>query len=88
MSFDTLCAYCGCESFHDEMKTSEKCLRCFVEDCLHRDTYKELGNFKVQNSVEILEICSTCECFRTITLYYTGDNVKSAKWDHEEVHVD
>ena len=88
MSFDTICTHCGCESFNDEMKTPEQCYRCFVEDCLHRSTYKELGNYQVQNSVEILETCLNCECFRTITLYYTGDNVITAKWDHEEVSIE
>jgi len=88
MAFDTFCAYCGCESFNDEMKTATKCLRCFVDDCLHKETYKELGNYKVQNSVEILETCLKCDCFRTITLYYTGDNVFFAKWDHDEVTVE
>ena len=86
MSFDTSCSYCGCESYNFEMKTSTKCLRCFVEDCFHKDTYKELGNFNVQRSVEILETCSTCECFRTIRLFYTGE-VTHEDWDHEEVSV-
>ena len=88
MSFDTSCSYCGEECYNDEMKTSTKCLRCFVDDCSHKDTYKELGDYKIQNSVEVLETCLKCDCFRTITLYYTGDNVITAKWDHEEVHVD
>ena len=88
MSFDTNFHYCGGECYHDEMQLSTKCTMCFVEDCRHTDTYKELGNYKIQNSVEILESCLKCKCFRTITLYYTGDNVITAKWDHDEVNVE
>jgi hypothetical protein len=88
MSFDTHCHYCGCETYNDEMKTSTQCTRCFVEDCSHVDTYKELGDFKVQNSIEVLETCLKCDCFRTIKLYYTGDNVIIESWDHDEVNVE
>ena len=88
LTWDTRCQYCGSPCYHDEMQSSDKCKQCFVEDCSHTDTYKELGHYKIQNSVEILESCLKCKCFRTITLYYTGNNVIAAKWDHDEVNVE
>jgi reverse gyrase len=88
MSYDTKCQYCGAECYYDEMHNGWKCKSCHVQDCSHTDTYKELGNYKIQTSVEILESCLKCKCFRSITLYYTGNNVISAKWDHDEVHLD
>jgi hypothetical protein len=87
MTYDTSCSYCGVESYHDEMKTATKCIRCFVEDCFHKDTDKEIASYKIQKSVEVLETCLKCECFRTIRLFYTGA-VTHEDWDHEEVHVD
>jgi len=88
MTFDTICKYCGGECYDHEMHTSSKCKTCFVEECSHVNTYKELGDYSIQHKVEILESCLTCKCFRTITLFYTGTNVTVEDWDHDEVHVD
>jgi len=88
MTFDTICKYCGGECYDDEMYNSSKCKTCFVQECSHVNTYKELGNYAIQHKVEILETCDKCKCFRTITLFYTGTNVIVEDWDHDEVHVE
>ena len=88
MVFDTRCLYCGQDCWDDEMHNADKCKTCFVQDCSHKDTYKELGDCAIQHKVEILETCLTCKCFRTITLYYTGNNVTLEDWDHDEVNVE
>ena len=87
MNYDTICKYCGAECYDDEMETSEKCKTCHVQDCLHKNVYRELGDAQLQHKVEVLEHCLDCKAFRGHIFYYTGTNQITTEWDHDEVHV-
>ena len=69
MSDEVMCAYCGVECYDFEMKTDDKCLQCFVEECLHRETMRQY-EASSHHRARFSEHCIRCDAFREIRFYF------------------
>jgi len=91
MSDEVMCAYCGVECYDFEMKTDDKCLQCFVEECLHRETMRQY-EASSHHRARFSEHCIRCDAFREIRFYFAtkASDIQGTieAWQHDEVRLE